>query len=218
MICRFSPYPLADTSLVPFCAQLYCGAGTKGTPVWSEFTTNSGGTSYMSTKNSQRVTTRSNEQALAVCHQAKSTNCTSSLMPCLSLFRAPLAPADAPVLQAAAATADLAGGCATHTSTTPGCPGRFKRRAPRWGSHAGRAVGVRFVAVAPSKCAAAAPTGGAGGEGEGSAPTPPGTAMAPVAADAAMAVAAAGAVPAKCVVAAISVVADGTVTVMTGAV
>ena len=51
VICRFSPYPLADTSLVLFYAQLYCGAGTKGTPVWSEFTTNSGGTSYMSTKN-----------------------------------------------------------------------------------------------------------------------------------------------------------------------
>ena len=60
--------------------------------------------------NSHRATTRSNEQALAVCHKGKSTNCTSSLMPARSVSLTTLG---RPVLLALAFVA------------SPCCPRRF---------------------------------------------------------------------------------------------
>ena len=86
--------------------------------------------------------------------------------PYLSRFIASLASADAPVAHAAAATAEDASGCVTHTSTTTGCPGRYRSRSPHWESRWERG-GKSVVAAAPSGCAAAAASGGAGGGAAG---------------------------------------------------
>ena len=56
-------------------------------------------------------------------------------------------------------TAEDASGCATHTSTTTGRPGRYRRRSPRWGSCWERG-GSRVAPMPPSECAAIASPGG----------------------------------------------------------
>ena len=65
-----------------------------------------------------------------------------ALLQHLSRFNAWLVSADTPVLQAAAATAEDASGCVTHTSATTGRTGRYRRKSPQWGSR-------RLVAVVP---------------------------------------------------------------------
>ena len=86
--------------------------------------------------------------------------------PYLSRFNASLASADIPVPQAAAATAEDASGCVTHTSNTTGRPGRYRRRSPRWGSRWERG-GSRGVPVALPEWAVAAAPGRAGGLARG---------------------------------------------------
>ena len=137
--------------------------------------------------------------------------------PYLFRFDASLASSDTPVPQAAGATAEGALGRVTHTSTTTGRPGRYRRRSPRWVSRWERDGSCVVPVALAERAAAAAAPGGAGGSGAGggalaagaAATAAPGAAAAFATAVTAAAEASPGATVADCPAAAASPVVGG---------